>query len=81
MNDLIRSITLLLLLLSDMCPIPSLDSILFYSILIFLDIFQVVADGVAGADLLDQFERGEILLDGDGEWALISLAFILLGVQ
>ena len=31
------------------------------------NIAQVVADGVAGADLLDQFERGEILLDGDGK--------------
>ena len=28
---------------------------------------QVVADGVAGADLLDQYERGEIIMDSDGE--------------
>ena len=32
---------------------------------------KVVADGVAGADLLDAYERGEILLDSDGTILLL----------
>jgi hypothetical protein len=38
---------------------------------------QVVADGVAGADLLDQYERGEIIMDSDGELPQMITHFTL----